>query len=347
MSLTETGILAELRRGFRFPPLQLRLKETLPRDSRVDAILEASWESDTFDFLVEIKSRSRPAAFEAAIQRANSAAQGLGSYPMIILPFLSQQQLDELVERNVSGVDLSGNGVITIPNRVLVYRTGMKNRYPESPPTRYAYRGATSLVTRAFLCRAAFSSLADIDAEIRKRGGKVATSTISKALARMEDDLVVERSGGRIRLLQPDKLLDNLVADYRPPRIRRKTSVQCLRPVSELLKNVSQEISLVLSGKSSIDGYAVMGRDEIPVVYTNDIDRLLSGWGRDAKESERFADLELIETDDPTVYFDQRLRNGLPYASPIQSYVECRTGDKREKEVAAQVRSVIVDGLSA
>lgn len=68
--------------------------------------------------------------------------------------------------------------------------------------------------------------------------------------------------------------------------------------------------------------------------------------GRWREETTRFADFELAETDDATVFFDARPVNGLPYASPIQAYVECKTGDKREKETADQVARVILDGLS-
>ena len=89
-----------------------------------------------------------------------------------------------------------------------------------------------------------------------------------------------------------------------------------------------------------------MGRDDVPVIYTDNITRLLDAWGDGAKETTRFADFELAETDDATVFFDARPVNGLPYASPIQAYVECKTGDKREKETADQVARVILDGLS-
>jgi len=84
----------------------------------------------------------------------------------------------------------------------------------------------------------------------------------------------------------------------------------------------------------------------VPIIYTENIQRLLDAWGKGAKETSRFADFELAETDDATVFFDARSRNGLPYASPIQAYVECRAGDKREKETADQVAGVILDALS-
>ena len=55
--------------------------------------------------------------------------------------------------------------------------------------------------------------------------------------------------------------------------------------------------------------------------------------------------LELRQTDDPTVYFDARMNGLVPYASPVQVYLECCAGDKREREAAAQVKDFILKEL--
>ena len=74
----------------------------------------------------------------------------------------------------------------------------------------------------------------------------------------------------------------------------------------------------MLTGKSSLDAYAVMGRDEWPVFYTRSIDRLIDVWGNKVEETSRFIDLELRQTDDPTVYFDVRMKEdgALCFARP-------------------------------
>ena len=88
-----------------------------------------------------------------------------------------------------------------------------------------------------------------------------------------------------------------------------------------------------------------MGRQEWPVLYTTNIDRLIRTWGEGVEETSRFIDFELRETDDPTVYFDVRMRENLPYASPIQVFLECSSGDKRERETALQVKDLILREL--
>ncbi len=46
-----------------------------------------------------------------------------------------------------------------------------------------------------------------------------------------------------------------------------------------------------------------------------------------------------------TVYFDLRSKQDLPYASPIQVFLECSAGDKLEQETANQVRDLILREL--
>ena len=59
-------------------------------------------------------------------------------------------------------------------------------------------------------------------------------------------------------------------------------------------------------------------------------------------QTDRFPDLELIETDDETVYFDARQDAEFWWASPVQVYLELMAGDKRDRETAEQVRALIL-----
>ena len=90
-----------------------------------------------------------------------------------------------------------------------------------------------------------------------------------------------------------------------------------------------------------------MGRQEWPALYTQDIGRLIRTWGAKVEETSRFIDFELRETEEPTVYFDVRIKQNLPYASPIQVFLECSAGDKRERETAIQVKDLILCELKS
>jgi hypothetical protein len=62
-------------------------------------------------------------------------------------------------------------------------------------------------------------------------------------------------------------------------------------------------------------------------------------------QADRFPNLELIETEDETVYFDARHDGNSWWASPVQVYLELMTGDKRDRETAEQVKSLLLRDL--
>ena len=85
-----------------------------------------------------------------------------------------------------------------------------------------------------------------------------------------------------------------------------------------------------------------MARDEVPVLYCRQIDEVLDIWNDQVSETSRFVDLELRQVRDRTVYFDRRIEQSGPYASPVQTFLELSIGDKRDREVAEQVRAFIL-----
>ena len=100
---------------------------------------------------------------------------------------------------------------------------------------------------------------------------------------------------------------------------------------------------VVLTGSSSVEHYAVMTREPVQSFYCSDLDGVVKNLGDDIRETDLFANVRFLETQDDFVYFDRR--PGL-WASPIQSYLELVAGDKREHETAEQVRRVILEPLA-
>ncbi len=60
-------------------------------------------------------------------------------------------------------------------------------------------------------------------------------------------------------------------------------------------------------------------------------------------QSDRFPNLELLETEDEPVYFDARQEDGFWWASPLQVYMELMVGDKRDQETAEQLKALILN----
>jgi len=167
----------------------------------------------------------------------------------------------------------------------------------------------------------------------------------------LEDDLIVSREQGSIQLRQPQKLLESLSREYEPPQSRRTFSGKMPSDPETLAKRFKQtakdlETRLTLTGASSVSAYAVMAREEVSSFYTSDIESLVDALNAQSppiEETDRFANVRLSETDDETAYFDVREQNGSTWASPIQTYLELMSGDKRDRETAEQVARAILN----
>jgi hypothetical protein len=352
---TEREMVEELRRGqVSLPPLSIRLL-TANADSQLDAAIKVSWRRNAARFAVECKSPPTPRVFRDGLNRLKWAELPEGYQPLLMMPFLREKHLQELEREGISGIDLCGNGFVVAPGKFAVLRSGAENRFSSSAPIKNIYRKKTSLVGRAFLARPSYNAVNEIHSEIgrrnllanRWRSDPLSLSTVSKALKTLEDDLIVERNDV-IRLLQSDKLLDKLSANYEPPkgtqsvRLRLKEEGQSM---TGLLQDVTDELGLpaVATGKSSVAQYAVMQRGDMLSLYCPRLDKLLERLP--GSRTDRFPNLELIETEDETAYFDARFSGGFWWSSPVQIYLELMAGDKRDQETAEQVRSTLLESL--
>ena len=206
--MNESDIINAFRRGdVQLPPLEIRLIEA-EAVSRVDAVIDVAWGAKGCRYVVQCKGNARSRALRDAIDQAKRFAQVTGrGEPMVIVPYLTARNLDELLAQGVSGIDLCGNGAVESPGQFSVYRTGFPNRYRESASLRSTYRGDTSLVARAVLLESGFEAVGDILDFIESRGGSLTLGTVSKALKRLEEDLVIERLGKRaVQVIDPEKM---------------------------------------------------------------------------------------------------------------------------------------------
>lgn len=355
----EREMIEQLRRGtVSLPPLSFRFLESAPEaggNLRFDALVEASWRESIARFAVECKSLSTPKAFQDGLNLLKTSSLPKGYRPLLFLPFLSERQLQELEREGINGIDLCGNGVVVVPEIFAVFRSGEKNRFTSSAPIKNIYRKNSSMVGRVFLLRNGYETVQEICAEINRRNTLVkrwdkramSLSTVSKALKTLEEDLIIARKD-TIRLLQPESLLEKLSDNYVPPNIKERVRLKISEErgrIGELLMELSQVLGLTLvaAGTSSVGQYAVMQRGDLLSIYCPRLEMLLERLP--GSQTDRFPNLELLETEDETVYFDARQERDLWWASPVQVYLELMAGDKRDQETAEQVKSYILRNL--
>jgi hypothetical protein len=324
-----------------------------------ELLLEARWQDGLqLSFLADIKAQSTPLVLQNALRRVLERAQGSGLYPLVVVPYLSEANLNELEKKGISGLDLCGNGIIVVPQKTILMRTGNANRFPASAAIKNIYRKRSSMVVRACCAKSQFESLSGLMEEISARDiwttlqktAMLSLGTVSKVVSGLREDLVVSEKPD-IRVIQPEKLLEKMNDNYEPVsrenRIERK--VDCsLDQLASRLADVSRElkIPLVATGLSSAMRYTSMQRGDMICVYCPSPEKILASLR--LCNSHQFPNLQIFASSNEWLYFDARAdTNGFAWASPVQTWLELMQGDKRDQEMAEQVRKSILTTLGA
>jgi len=342
--MSRPGELIEaLRTGkFQLPPLLIRPKA----DGEEVAV---DWAGSSFRFQAELLAKASPKSFQAALalisaQYAKEAKRE--ARPLLLTTYLSPERLADLESVGVSGIDLCGNGVVIVADELLVMRTGNPNLFPADRRIQNVYQGVSSLVARVFLAKPNFDAVQDVLNEVIVRGGAITLGTVSKALRVLEEDLVIKRNGRASRLLQADELLSRLAAGFvRPPQSAGRKYRWTGPPESMPAHLGALGTMITLTGAASVERYGVLPREGTVQCYCQSlghVERALSGL---IEAAPRFPDLELVETDEQSVSFDRRSDGVIPYASPVQCWLELQAGDKRQQDAAIVVREHILRDL--
>lgn len=308
-----------------------------------DMELQIRYGNKSARFLVEIKSRSVPQIVERGIGQikklVNIADENY--YPALLVPYLSNSVVDLLKENNISGIDLNGNYFI-VTDEIVGIRLDRKNEYKESAPIKNVYSGNSSIVGRFLLKgKRVFNSVNEIYEGIRNSGGDITLSTVSKVLSRLSDDLVLQKDNTGIFLLQPQKLLQNLKNNYKPPRPIKilRLKLPGNREETKSVLNKYLYNSWMWSGESSADYHATTTPPGELTVFTN------------ASYREEILNLVDIRFYNCTLLMLSQEQNYLffdsmdNYASKVQTYLELMQFDKREKEVAMDIAREILNGF--
>ncbi|MCK5076673.1 MAG: hypothetical protein KAR38_09865, partial [Calditrichia bacterium] len=292
-------------------------------------------------FSMEFSCIIRPQNTPMEIQNAILSCQSMQSQPScIIVPYLSEEQLNNLTVAGISGIDLCGNMVITIPGKLFIYRTGKPNLYKSSNPIKNVYRGKSALVSYAFLLQNTFSSINEIVKFIRSKGYSITQGTTSKVVKVLEEDLIVNKTS-KISLIQPEKLLQNLSINFSMPVTKGILKGKLKIKLSEFLKRINiDKNQSVLSGISSAPKYSGYINNMPQIIYISNLDFVKkSGL---VEEDNRFYDIEIWEIEDDKLLFDICFKEDIYLASPILTYLELMTMDKREKETAAEIAAKLI-----
>ena len=152
---------------------------------------------------------------------------------------MSEDALKRLFEAEISGIDLSGNGVVVVPDKLFVYRAGAKNKFLSNAPIKNVFRGTSSLIRGVFFAKPEYENVGEVLEEIKKRGGRTTFSTVSKVLKTLEEELIIGK-GEKIRLLDAKKLLAALARKLSPTGCAPPSARKSRRFASRVKTNIEK-----------------------------------------------------------------------------------------------------------
>ena len=327
------------------PPLIIRERVMLMPDDRADVRIKLGWgnEPEEFQFVVEAKAQNTPQMILTAIAQAK-ALVAQGEQPMIMVPYLSPERLNELERAQVSGIDMCGNGIVLVPGHVCVIRSGKPNGFRSSRPLNNPYRGRSAMVARMLLMCSKWDSLTKLKTAVAVAGAGLSLPQVSKAVRALMDDLVVSKNAREIIRLDALKLLDNLGREWRRPAVRERVGLS-FSPRVEAATVLSSKPKLkwAVTGESSVTRYAVFGQERAKEIAVASLPMALELFGDKAKRVANFADIYLFETDEEGFFFANEVDGkDVRWASKLQTWLELQAGDARQQDAARDLRQQIL-----
>ena len=220
------------------------------------------------------------------------------------------------------------------------------------------------MVARMLLKRPRWASLSELTAAIQAEGVALSLPQASKAVQAMVEDLTVSKSAGTITLREPLRLLDKLGTEWRKPRQiwrrddgrGRTIKFQSVSPVNsrktlrlpagmDWACALSSEPSLqwAVSGESSVTHYAMFSQGGPRRIAVSSLSLAMPLLGGTPEPVPNFADVELMETDEPGFFFGNETdENGIRWASRLQTWLELQSGDARQQDAAKDLREQII-----
>ncbi|OHB63049.1 MAG: hypothetical protein A2Y76_12680 [Planctomycetes bacterium RBG_13_60_9] len=362
MRLSETKIIERLESiGVQYAPLVLVSVEkelTVADGLRADAIIRFRIsDGPSFDALAEITCLASPKNVRTKSMQVLDLARRADNprlIPLLVAPYVPPKQADALEEAGVSWLDLSGNMVIRVSDRIYIERTGRPNQFPDTTPIRKVFQGTASLVARALLLKpGGFASLSELVDFINSRNASIALSTASKVLSSLEEDLLVLKEGSRIQAIDPPKLLDRLAEGYasstRTPRL--STYRFAVENVDRVLQDFRSMpgTAYVFCGFYAAELKGLAASTQV-TMYVRDMARFQEVSARlpsNLLPDEEFGQLSITERKDQTPWFNAQTINGVPVVDDIELYLEMMTDTPRGPKVAAALRSRILGKVAS
>ena len=307
-----------------------------------------------FKAMVEAEVVATPKIISQAAQQLTAYLRRIDDktiVPVIVVPYMGTEQAKMLQKESISWIDLSGNMVIRVGNRVYIERTGQKNKFPDTSPIKKIFEGISSLVSRALLLKKEpFRSLDEVVNFINSKGGNITPATVSKVLRSLEEGLFITKTESGIAVTKREKLLDKLLEGYRNYTERNKNTTYTftIDAISMLYDNIfrTEKIDYAMCGFSAAEykGLATTDRIAVFIKSINEVRKAFERNLANIRPDAEFGQLDLIETRNPCVWFNLQGKPVNNIVDDIELYLEMMLDTPRGPKVAEILKERILKG---
>ena len=292
-------------------------------------------------WLFEVKASSRPGLIEKATETLRAAVSRLADLdveiiPVIVVPYMSPGGADTAAAADVNWIDLSGNASLRAEGlRVLV--RGRPNAFPQvgRPPSPFAPRSAR-IARTLLLDPARWWRQKDLSQETGLDDG-----TVSRAVRRLADELLVERRDHELRPRDPGLLLDAWRDDYRFTRhdivvghVSGNGMELAHTLADRLAEHAVHHAFTGLPAAWAIDGFASF---RLCTVYVEGDPRQAAD-AVGLRREERGANVQLVGPNDPGVFAGEQRQDELTCVSTAQVYLDLLHLPERAAGAAEHLR---------
>jgi hypothetical protein len=301
--------------------------------SRIDLLVE---ERNGRRWAVEVKSSSRPGVVSQVVAQLQAATEE-GAIPLLVVPYMTKAGAAVAATTGVNWLDLSGNARIRAHD-LYVRVEGRPNAFPVQgrPASAFTPRGG----------RIARALLADPGRWWRQRDLVGATGlddgTVSRLVRKLDADGLLRHRDRELRPRDPDLLLDAWAADYRFDHHDivvghlTGTGMGLARDVARRLGDARVHHAFTgLPAAWAIDRFAQF---RLTTVYVDEEPRRVAD-ALGLRRGVRGANVQLVGPDDPGVFANEQVHDGLNCVVPVQVYLDLGHLPERADEAAAHLRS--------
>jgi DNA-binding HxlR family transcriptional regulator len=264
----------------------------------------------------------------------------------LIATALSEQSQAFCLENGIDFLDLAGNISVNIPGKFTLQRTGMRARggkeSKDLPQTSNVFSGRYSRVLRVLLENPKLWTLTEIGRQLDEQTRRfsnlfpsssqitfsISPGTISKALATLEEQLLIRRQGTAVVIPEPKRVLSQWAEKYKERyRWRLRSSFQTGNPFGKDLSNIRAGIDALVSGPYVFTA-AAAAASAAPFIDIDIVDIFLLPNNSDtsirklAASTNGTPPLRFITPYDAGVFMYAREIKGVPIVSDVQAYLD-------------------------